>query len=114
MPIRNCHRVGDYLMVSDFSGRAYYASEMRKTWEGFWVHRSEWEPKHPQLDVAGLPREARLHVIRPRASVTAACATELLTVVGSTNVSFPFGPATHIFEGTGIGDWAISCNFRVS
>ena len=48
MGIRNTHRVGDYLMTSDISGRVFYASEMRKQWDGAWVHRSEWEPRHPQ------------------------------------------------------------------
>ncbi len=38
------------LSISDRSGAAFPYREMVKEWQGSWVHISEYEPKHPQLD----------------------------------------------------------------
>ena len=35
--------------ISDRSGMAFPYAEMRKEWNGSFVHSSEFEPKHPQL-----------------------------------------------------------------
>ena len=37
------------LAISDRSGMAFPYKEMVKEWNGSFVHRSEWEAKHPQL-----------------------------------------------------------------
>lgn len=52
MPIRNTHRVGDYLMTDSESGLTFYASEMAKDWDGQWRHKDNLDGRHPQLDVA--------------------------------------------------------------
>lgn len=36
--------------ISDRSGQAFPYQEMVKEWNGSWVHISEFEAKHPQLD----------------------------------------------------------------
>jgi len=36
--------------ISDRSGLAFPYNEMVQEWNGSWVHTSEFEPKHPQLD----------------------------------------------------------------
>lgn len=38
------------LAISDRSGQAFPYREMVKEWNGSWVHTSEFEAKHPQLD----------------------------------------------------------------
>jgi hypothetical protein len=38
------------LSISDRSGAAFPYKEMVKEWQGSWVHISEYEKKHPQLD----------------------------------------------------------------
>jgi len=38
------------LSISDRSGMAFPYNEMVREWNGAWVHRSEYEPKSPQLD----------------------------------------------------------------
>jgi len=38
------------LSISDRSGAAFPYTEMVKEWQGSWVHISEYEAKHPQLD----------------------------------------------------------------
>ena len=35
--------------ISDRSGMEYPYSEMKTEWNGFFVHKSEYESKHPQL-----------------------------------------------------------------
>ena len=35
--------------ISDRSGQAFPYNEMRKEWNGSFVHTSEFESKHPQL-----------------------------------------------------------------
>lgn len=44
---------GSYWMISDLSGFAHRKEEMKKTWDGFWVHKSEWNPRQPQDFVRG-------------------------------------------------------------
>lgn len=49
---RNKVKLGDHWAISDFSGFKFPASEMIElTGEnaGLLVHKSEWEPEHPQL-----------------------------------------------------------------
>ena len=36
--------------ISDRSGMAFPYNEMVQEWTGVWVHTSEYEPKHPQLE----------------------------------------------------------------
>lgn len=49
-------RTGNHNVISDYSGFKFKRSEMRYTWDGKLVHKSEWEPKQPQLDIRP-PRE---------------------------------------------------------
>jgi len=42
------------LRISDRSGMVFPYNEMVQEWNGSWVHISEFEPKHPQLEP--LPR----------------------------------------------------------
>ena len=35
-------------MISDRSGFEFPYKEMVQEWNGSWVHKSEFEPKHPQ------------------------------------------------------------------
>ena len=39
------------LAISDRSGQAFPYTEMVKEWNGSIVHISEYEPKHPQLEI---------------------------------------------------------------
>ncbi|HHZ70966.1 MAG TPA: hypothetical protein EYN54_11965 [Methylococcaceae bacterium] len=46
--------LGDHWVISDISGFKYPASEMMKLTgdqAGLLVHRSEWNPAHPQLKI---------------------------------------------------------------
>ena len=42
---------GDWKVKSDTSGAIVMRSECRYTWDNKLVHHSEWDPKHPQLQL---------------------------------------------------------------
>jgi len=39
--------VGDYNAICDRCGFKFKASKLRKTWEGLYVCKKDWEPRHP-------------------------------------------------------------------
>jgi len=52
--------------ISDRSGMEFPYREMMKEWNGMLVHRSEYEAKHPQLEVRGTGAEGHgLEHVRP-------------------------------------------------
>jgi hypothetical protein len=52
--------------ISDRSGMEFPYREMIKEWNGMLVHRSEYEAKHPQLEVRGTGAEGHgLQHVRP-------------------------------------------------
>ena len=52
--------------ISDRSGMEFPYREMIKEWNGMLVHRSEYEAKHPQLEVRGTGAEGHgLEHVRP-------------------------------------------------
>lgn len=46
------------LRVSDRSGQSFPYDEMVQEWNGSWVHVTEFEPKHPQLDPKNHPTDS--------------------------------------------------------
>lgn len=95
MPIRNTHRVGDYLMRDDESGIVYYASEMRQIWDGSWRHKKMFETRQPQEFVQARNDPRALRHIRPDELV--AQPIPAAGCIGNTTIRRPTAPATHIF-----------------
>ena len=56
MPLfkRDEYKHGDWNVIDDRSGRKRKASQMLKEWTGRYVHRKDWEPRHPQDFVRGV------------------------------------------------------------
>jgi hypothetical protein len=46
---------GDYNVIDDRTGRKVKRSECRLEWNGALVHKDEWEARHPQDFVRGIP-----------------------------------------------------------
>ena len=63
---KNKFKSGDWNLISDFSGQKIKASDSRLTWQGYRVHRNEWEPKHPQLNLRGHTDKISVPFSRPR------------------------------------------------
>ena len=61
------HATGKYAKaISDRSGREFPYKEMVKEWNGSFVHQSEFEAKHPQLDRSKHTSDAQsLKNVRP-------------------------------------------------
>ena len=62
-------KLGDHWAISDISGFKFPASEMKKlTGEqaGLLVHKSEWNPAHPQLKLRGREDDQSVTNVRLR------------------------------------------------
>ena len=106
MPIRHRHKVGDYLVVDDGTGIIHYASETRRIWNGLLYHEKNYETRQPQEFVYALGDPYPVSQVRPAALVSAAVNVEPL-FVGNTNVKTKTAPASHLFQGDGIGIYVI-------
>lgn len=60
---------GDNNAICDRCGKPFKASELRKTWDGLWVCRGDWEPRHPQDFVRGVKDDQSVRVSRPPPAV---------------------------------------------
>lgn len=105
MPIRNTHRVGDYLMLDDESGLVHYASEMREIWDGTYRHKKNFETRQPQEFVYAKDDPKALFTVRPEPLVTSPT-NNVSGLIGDTSVTTPTSPAGHLFQG-GIGSMVI-------
>lgn len=48
---------GDHLVVCERTGRVIRVSDARKEWNGRWVHKDWYEPKHPALVTHPVPTD---------------------------------------------------------
>jgi len=53
MSYQPTYKKGDWLVICDRDGFKYKASEMVREWNGLRVHKSNYEPRHPQEFVRG-------------------------------------------------------------
>jgi len=65
-PRKNRFRMGDWNVISDYSSQKLKRSECRFTWDGWLVGKTEWEPKHPQLNIRGRSETIAVPDTRPR------------------------------------------------
>ena len=95
MPRRNRHRIGDYLMQSDESGRIFYASEMVKDAYGNFMHQSEIgleTTRHPQEFVKARRDPYPMKDVRPDPiAITTSLAIPFF--IGNTDIITPFSPS---------------------
>lgn len=108
MPIRNTHKIGDYLAVDDESGLTHYASEMTKDWDGQWRHKDNLDGRHPQLDVAKAVKRdpVALADIRPRVYPTLVTCAFDNPFIGNTTI-FSQSPRERF---AGIGEMSVDCS----
>lgn len=109
--IRNRWRRGRYLVRSDESGRIGYDDETVKLWDGRIVLRDEYEERNPQDFVKALRDPYPLKEVRPQQALDTPVLLRPI-VVGTTGVTAPTGPASHLFD-PGIGEMSIGTTFVV-
>ncbi len=56
---------GDPLAVCDICGFRFHMSQTRKTWDGLRVCEKDYDPKHPQLTIRGIPDRQAVYDGRP-------------------------------------------------
>ena len=57
-----------YRMICDVCGFKYWNHDLRRNWKGLYVCRDDWEPRHPQDYVRGVPDDQTVPVSRPEAA----------------------------------------------
>lgn len=65
----NTLRLGDHNVISDISGFKHKASEMvilTGSQEGLLVHKTEWNPAHPQLYIESRAEDQSVENVRTR------------------------------------------------
>ena len=67
---KNEYRAGDHYAVCDVCGFEFYASELRRRWDGRMVCRTDWEPRHPQETLRVKTRTATPPWTRPEPTDT--------------------------------------------
>lgn len=55
---------GDWWMICERTGGKFLRSEMRQEWTGAWVHKSVWEPRHPQDLIKSVPDDTSVDPVR--------------------------------------------------
>jgi hypothetical protein len=95
MPIRNRHKVGDWLVADDESGFVHYASETVQLWDGSRVHKDNYETRNPQEFVRPNYKNEAAPFVREPGTDTITSAFS--TFVGETSVRSPTN-FRHIFE----------------
>ena len=63
---RNTFKSGDWLAICDSCGLTFYASQLRKRWDELMVCELDWEPRHPQDFVRGIPDNPAPPWVRPK------------------------------------------------
>lgn len=112
MPIRNTHRVGDWLMVDEESGHIGYRSQMRKIWDGTYRRAKSFETRQPQEFVKARSDPKALREVRSVSNVPKPCIISP-QFVGNTTVLTKDSAASHLFGNPGIGSGEIECDFQV-
>lgn len=95
-------RPGDYWMVCDICGFDYRRSQMKQRWDGLWVCGADWEPRHPQDFVKGVPDRQNPPVVRPAVD-TETTTTTLSAGASKGATSIIVTSATGIYENESIG-----------
>ena len=70
MTNQNTYVHGSWNMISDRSGFKHKRGDMRKEWDGSWVHKDDFDPRHPQDRVKGVPDDQSVADPRPGATDT--------------------------------------------
>lgn len=59
---------GDHNAICDKCGQKYKFSQLKKTWDGFWVCPKDWEARNAQDFVRGVPDIQNVPVSRPEST----------------------------------------------
>ncbi len=97
------YRPGDPWYVCDRTGLDFRQSDMRKQWDGIWVNKWDWEPRHPQDFVKGIKDHQAVY--EPRPTIDSAIDNTTTTSAASSKGTFTvtLTSVTNIADGDAIG-----------
>lgn len=85
----NYFKLGDYSAICDMCGFSFKASQLKKTWNGFWVCEKDYEPRHI-LDFIKVPKPtAPLPFTRPEPADTFVSVTYISESTGVQEQTIP-------------------------
>ena len=61
---------GDWNAICDRCGFEFKASQLKKTWDGYYVCKDDWEPRHPQDFLRGKKDDQSVEWTRPESPDT--------------------------------------------
>ncbi|MAH48683.1 hypothetical protein CMI37_22850 [Candidatus Pacearchaeota archaeon] len=87
----------------DLTGEDYRQSDMRKQWDGVWVNKRDWEPRHPQDFVKGVKDHQAVY--EPRPTIDSAIDNTTTTSAASSRGGFTvtLTDVTNVADGDAIG-----------
>lgn len=62
------YKKGDHKAICDRCGFLFKASELKKTWDGFYVCREDFETRHPQDFLKGVKDDPSVPWTRPEST----------------------------------------------
>ena len=61
------YKAGQNNVICDRTGFEFKSGKLKKTWDGLWVRKESWEPRHPQEFLKGIADKQTVAVSRPEA-----------------------------------------------
>lgn len=86
MGSRDYYKKGDWNCICDVCGFLRKSSELRLRWDGLRVCQEDWEPRHPQDFVRGVPDSQSIPWSRPEAPDVFVTSTLRLQIEGGGNL----------------------------
>lgn len=59
------YKHGDWNAICDYCGEKFKASQLKKTWDGFYACQKDWNPRHPQDFLKGVKDDPSVEWTRP-------------------------------------------------
>lgn len=94
------YKKGDWNAICDTCGFKFKASQLRKTWDGFYVCKNDWEPRHPQERLRSKPDNRPLPWTRPDGPIVSAGGVITLSASATPSVS-PLDVGGSVFRTNG-------------
>ena len=67
MADQNSLKIGSFNVICDYCGFKFKAEDVRKTWDGLYACKKDWNPRQPQDFVRGVPDDQSTPFSRPEA-----------------------------------------------
>jgi len=62
------YKHGSHNAICDRCGGKFKGDELRKTWDGLWVCKKDWEPRHPQDFIRAVEDTSKPPYVRSEAA----------------------------------------------